>query len=94
VPTATSAAASEIVFRKSGKTVKCTIDDAILDVAESNGIAYESSCRAGTCGTCKTKKIEGTVHLDEQQVLSEADISEGFILACVGRAEGRVVLDA
>ncbi len=94
-PAATPAAAGgEIVFAKSGKTVKCGPDDAILDVAEANGIAMENSCRSGTCGSCKTKKVEGTVHLDDQRALSDEDIAAGYVLVCVGRAEGRVVIEA
>jgi len=84
---------SQIVFAKSGKTVKCSHDDVILDVAEANGIAIESQCRAGSCGTCKTMKVEGNVQLDEQQALTDGDIADGWVLACVGHPHGKVVLD-
>ena len=85
----------ELVFSLSAKTVVCNSDDFILDIADEHGIAIPSSCRAGSCGTCKTRKIEGRVEMDGQAALSEGDVNDGFVLACVGRAQGaRVVLDA
>ena len=85
----------ELVFAKSGKTVQCSGDDFLLDVAEANGIALESSCRSGNCGTCKVKKLEGKVDMDEQQALSAADLEDNYILCCVGRASSsKLVLDA
>ncbi|MBK9444048.1 MAG: hybrid-cluster NAD(P)-dependent oxidoreductase [Comamonadaceae bacterium] len=85
----------ELVFSMSSKTVLVTSDDFILDVAEEHGIVLPSSCRAGNCGTCKVRKTEGIVEMDAQQALGEADLSEGYVLACVGRAcSRRVVLEA
>ena len=69
------------------------MDDLILEVAEANGIAMPSSCRSGTCGTCKTFKVEGEVVLDDQSALSADDLQAGFVLGCVGHGRGRVVLD-
>lgn len=91
----TNAGNIELVFAKSGKTVQCSGDDFLLDVAEANGIALESSCRSGNCGTCKVKKLEGKVDMDEQQALSAADLEDNYILCCVGRASStKLVLDA
>jgi ferredoxin-NADP reductase len=85
----------ELVFSVSSKTVMVTSNDLILDVAEEHGIVLANSCRAGNCGTCKIRKTEGTVEMDDQQALGESDLMEGFVLACVGRACGpRVVLEA
>lgn len=96
VPASTSQAQKvELVFSVSNKTVLTTTDDFILDVAEEHGITIPNSCRAGNCGTCKTKKTEGTIEMDGQQALSESDIEEGFLLACVSRACcSRVVIEA
>lgn len=91
---APAAAAVEVVFARSGKTIACTADDILLEVAEANGIEIANSCRSGTCGTCKTRRLEGAVELEDQRALSEADLADGYVLACVGRARGRVVLDA
>lgn len=85
----------ELVFSVSDKTITTHSDEFILDVAEANGIALNNSCRAGSCGTCKVKKVAGEVEMDGQQALSESDLEDGYVLACVGRACGkRVVLEA
>ncbi len=85
----------ELVFSVSAKTVTATADDFILDIAEEHGIKLESNCRAGNCGTCKVKATEGTVEMEGQQALTEADIEDGYVLACIGRVgSGRVVLEA
>ncbi|HET9651397.1 MAG TPA: 2Fe-2S iron-sulfur cluster binding domain-containing protein, partial [Usitatibacter sp.] len=91
---AAPAASAQIVFAKSGRTIACTADDVILEVAEANGIALPNSCRSGTCGTCRVRRLEGTVDLEDQRALSGSDLADGLVLACVGRARGRVVLDA
>jgi glycine betaine catabolism B len=84
----------EIVFSKSGKTLSATTEHFILDLAEENGLKLENSCRAGNCGTCKVKKIEGEVDMEGQQALGEADLLDGYVLLCIGRAGSRrVVLD-
>lgn len=93
--TVVASAAVEVVFVSSGKTIQVGPEDFLLDAAEANGIALNNSCRAGSCGTCKVKKTEGEVEMDGQQALSESDLEDGYVLACVGRACGkRVVLEA
>jgi ferredoxin-NADP reductase len=85
----------EIVFSKSAKTVSATTDDFILDLADDAGVKLESSCRAGNCGTCKVKLLEGHIEMDGQQALSETDLEDGYVLLCIGRAtSAKVVLDA
>ena len=86
---------STIEFRKSGKAVKCAPGDYILDVAQYHGITIESSCRMGSCGSCKCTKLEGEVVMDNECGLSAADIVSHQILTCVAKVpEGTVVIDA
>ena len=88
------AAPATVYFRKSGKEVTCTEDDLILDVAEAAGIEADSSCRAGTCGTCTSKLVEGDVKYDETPAaLSDEDRKAGYVLTCSARPVGRVVVD-
>jgi glycine betaine catabolism B len=93
-PAASNDIASEVVFAKSGKSISCKSDDFILEIAEENGMELANSCRAGNCGTCRLTKIEGTVLMDDQTALTEEDIQSGMVVICIGRAQGRVVLDA
>nr|MBA3753931.1 2Fe-2S iron-sulfur cluster binding domain-containing protein [Nitrospira sp.] len=86
--------AFEVVFSKSGKSISCKPGDFILEIAEEYGMELANSCRAGNCGTCRLTKIEGTVLMDDQTALTEEDIQSGMVVICIGRAHGRVVLDA
>ncbi len=84
-----------ISFAQSGKEVTCNGEDLILDVAEAAGIDLPSSCRSGTCGTCKQKLVEGKVEYEgEPEALEDGDREQGFILACIARPVGKVVIDA
>ena len=85
-----------IVFAKTGQNVACDGEESVLEVAESQGIKIRSSCRSGNCGTCKKRKIEGTVRMSDfdPEALEESEQAEGFILTCVAFPQGRVVIDA
>jgi glycine betaine catabolism B len=93
-PTEFIETAFEVVFSKSGRSISCKPGDFILEIAEEYGMELANSCRAGNCGTCRLTKIEGTVLMDDQTALTEEDIQSGMVVICIGRAHGRVVLDA
>ncbi len=84
---------STVIFARSGKEVACSEDEFILDVAERAGIELDSSCRSGTCGTCKQKLLEGKTVYDGQPDAA-ADLEPGFILTCSAGAIGKVTIDA
>jgi len=66
----------------------------LLEAAEEQGIGIPSSCRQGQCGTCKTKLLEGDIHMEADDGLDPDSIAQGFVLTCVGRARSSVKLDA
>jgi ferredoxin-nitrite reductase len=84
---------STVIFARSGKEVACSEDEFILDVAERAGVELDSSCRSGTCGTCKQKLLAGQTVYDSQPDAA-ADLEPGFILTCSARAIGQVSIDA
>ena len=84
---------STVIFARSGKTVACSEDEFILDVAERAGIELDSNCRSGSCGTCKQQLLEGNVAYDGK-LDALSDIESGFILACSARAIGKVSINA
>ena len=86
---AASSSGSVVVLAKSGQEISCDGEEAILDVAEAEGVDLPHSCRAGACGACKVKKIEGEVIYDD-----DVDCEDGFIYTCVARPAGRVVIEA
>ena len=68
------------------------MDLSILDIAEEIGIEIPSSCRSGSCGSCKLKKVEGKTTCDDDTAdgLTEAEREEGYILSCITYANGFV----
>lgn len=50
----------------------------ILEQLESHGVAIPYSCRAGLCGCCKIKLIEGEVTALKRSAIKDG----GYILAC------------
>lgn len=86
-------AQTKIFFAGSWKQVDCNSQEFILNTAESQGIEIESSCRAGTCGTCAKKLLKGRVKYEENYD-ALADLEEGMVLTCCALPEGQVVIDA
>lgn len=82
----------EIQFSKSGKTLYWNPNDGtILEFAEANEIYPDNSCRAGICGTCMCKIIEGEVVYEETPT---AKIDHGSVLICISKPKtAKVVLD-
>jgi ring-1,2-phenylacetyl-CoA epoxidase subunit PaaE len=66
--------------------------DTILRAAERHHIALPYSCRGGRCSTCTAKCLSGKVKMSINEVLTEKELKEGWVLTCVGYAETDVVL--
>jgi ring-1,2-phenylacetyl-CoA epoxidase subunit PaaE len=54
----------------------------ILQSALDQKIPLSFSCQSGLCGMCKMKCTDGKVKMQNNQVLSEAEIKAGYILTC------------
>lgn len=80
-----------VEFRRSGKTVAWTSDQAsILDLAEAHGVPVRSGCRTGECFTCSTRLISGEVRYAHDL----DDVPEdGTVLICSATPQGALVLD-
>jgi len=83
-----------VEFARSGRTAAIPEGRTLLDIAAENGIDIPSACRQGQCGTCKTRLLNGHVHMTAEQGLDPESKIQGFVLTCVGHAEGDVKLDA
>jgi ring-1,2-phenylacetyl-CoA epoxidase subunit PaaE len=66
--------------------------DSILRAAEHHHIALPYSCRGGRCSTCTARCLSGKVKMSINEVLTEKELAEGWVLTCVGYAETDVVL--
>ncbi len=95
LPTSAAAETDVVVaFVRSGKTCTLRRGQTLLEAAEEHGVGIPSSCRQGRCGTCKTKLLEGSVSMDAEAGLDPDSKAQGFVLTCVGHADGAVKLDA
>jgi glycine betaine catabolism B len=92
--TSTAKTSIQVVFEKSGTEVAGDGEESILDLAEQAGIKIRSSCRAGSCGSCKKLKRSGTVKMTEEEGLEPGEADAGYVLCCVAYPQDRVVIDA
>jgi phthalate 4,5-dioxygenase reductase subunit len=75
----------EVKLARSGKSYEVGIGVSILDTLRNNGHVLASSCESGTCGTCRTRFIEGEPdHRD--LVLSDKE-KNSEIMICVSRSK-------
>lgn len=79
-----------VTFARSRRQVSWT-GGSLLDLAEANGIAVDSGCRAGGCGMCQTRVEEGEVDYEHSP---DFDPEPGTCLLCVGRPRTNLVLTA
>ena len=86
-------AAHQISFAKLARNFPCDADMTILEAAKRAGIPLPFSCAKGICGTCKTKKLAGSVDMKHGGGIRQREIDQGFILACCSRPLDDVVLD-
>lgn len=84
----------KITFSKSDKTAQSLPDETILECAERSGVAIEYSCRTGTCGTCITKLLSGTVRMPIANALEPDEIANNYVLACQAIPTSTVIVEA
>ncbi|MFC6615165.1 2Fe-2S iron-sulfur cluster-binding protein [Halopenitus salinus] len=77
----------EVEFIKEGETVELANNEPILDQGEEQGWDMPYACRQGQCVSCSAHITDGpsedyVVH-DDQQMLGEAEIDDGYTLTCV-----------
>jgi len=77
----------------SGRTATATQRETLLEAAEAAGADIPSACRAGVCGTCRTRLVDGRVEC-QGDALDERDREAGYILPCVAWARGDCALEA
>ena len=86
--------AFEVRLASSGKTYAVPAGRTVISVLADNGVAIETSCEEGVCGTCITRVIDGVpAHRDSYFTEDERARNDQFT-PCVSRALSRcLVLD-
>lgn len=64
----------------------------VLELAERNGVDWNSFCKRGTCARCRCHVSEGLEHLSapneaEENRLDPEEIEEGYRLGCQAKLE-------
>lgn len=82
----------EVMFARSGVTTlwsRC--GSPLLELAEEHSVAIDFGCRAGSCGTCVTRLLSGTVRYLREP---NAPLQSGEILPCIAVPAEPLSLDA
>lgn len=91
-PAVRAAAAASMRCSQAGKTVVVAAGQTLLEAAEDAGIEVPVLCRAGVCGTCRTRVVSGDVDC-ATTTLDESDRAGGYVLPCVSTARTDCVVE-
>lgn len=86
----------QITVQPSGRAFSATEGEAVLAAAIRQGIGLPYGCKDGACGSCKCRKLEGTVvHGTHQaKALSAEEEAAGLILTCCAVPQTDLVLES
>jgi len=93
-PSGEARTVERVVFIQSEKVCQAFAGSTLLEVAEKNGVQIPYGCREGLCGTCCTRVLSGTVQMDVENGLTTEQKNAGYVLPCVSRVKGSVVVEA
>ena len=76
---------------RDGDALEVPVGTTILEVLRAHGRRLPSSCESGTCGTCRTRYLEGEV--DHRDLVLTPEERARDLMVCVSRAAGTLVLE-
>ena len=85
-----------ITVQPSGRSFLAETNEALLAAAIRQGIGLPYGCKDGACGSCKCKKLEGSITQGSHQLkaLSLEEAAAGFILTCCATAHSDIVIES
>ena len=88
--------AFQISVQPSGRSFQTQGDEAILAAAIRSGVGLPYGCKDGACGSCKCKKLSGSVTHGPHQhkALSVEEEEAGYVLTCCAHPLTDVVLES
>ncbi len=86
----------QITVQPSGRSFTADTTETLLAAGIRQGIGLAYGCKDGACGSCKCKKIEGTVvhGVHQSKALSEEEEAQGLILTCCATAQSDLILES
>lgn len=85
-----------ITFEPSGRQFQTAPDEEILTAGIRAGLTLPYGCKDGACGSCKCKKLTGTVvhKAHQEKALSAKEEADGYVLTCCATPTSDVVLES
>lgn len=74
------------------QSYRVPVGTTLLAAMEQHGLPVSAACRAGVCGSCKTRILSGDYHTTSQMTLTDAEIAQGYVLACSCQLQHDVTL--
>jgi len=89
------AKSKKVTIMPSRTTFTVNAGQTILEAGLAEGYAMPHSCKVGTCGECKSHKIEGKIKelINFGYVLEAEELQNDYILPCRSTLKSDVVLD-
>jgi CDP-4-dehydro-6-deoxyglucose reductase, E3 len=86
----------EITVMPSERAFTVGADETILQAGIRQGVGLPYGCKDGACGSCKCKKLSGSVlHREHQaKALSAEEEAAGYVLTCCALPQSPVVLES
>lgn len=82
----------QLVFQSQNYTLEVPAYTTILQAGLDRGIPIPYSCRGGRCATCAALCRSGTVRMSINDVLTERDLAQGWVLTCTAYVESEEVV--
>lgn len=83
----TEAHTATIQFKGNTKLIEVPPNTTLLEAALNSGINLPYSCKGGQCANCAGLHRAGKLHMSTNDVLTEADLKQGWILTCTAYPE-------
>jgi ring-1,2-phenylacetyl-CoA epoxidase subunit PaaE len=80
-------------MQKPARMIPIKFPQTILEAALLYQVNIPYSCKAGICGSCVVKCIEGEVKMKHNEVLTDKELASGLVLTCVGYAISNITLE-
>ncbi|RIV27688.1 oxidoreductase [Fibrisoma montanum] len=78
-----------VLLRFRGREINIQVPayKSILQAALDEGVSLPYSCKGGRCSTCTARCLSGSVHMTINDVLTDKDLRDGWVLTCTGYPE-------
>jgi 2Fe-2S type ferredoxin len=87
----------DVEYVKEGETIEVANDETLLEAGEDEGWDMPYACREGQCVSCGGRISDGDsrefVEHDDQQMLDDDELEDGYVLTCVAYPRGEFSLE-